>query len=305
MKISVICHEDYANYGYENAKAMRYVGLEAKSYVLKRHSFYKEQSELVSINSLSQIVKTSDVVIVMHSCGTSLDIVKDYVGQKQIIVFHTGTRYRSDPEKHNKRWNDIADKIVIALGEFENLGAKNPIYLGITVDCDKIKPDYRLQEKLRIAHYPSNPDVKGTKIINKVVKQLQSKYDFIYNHSIEKVGYDRQLTRMNDCDIYIELCAPLNNGNPYGSFGTTAVEAAAMGKVVVTNNLWEKLYLSEYQNCALEIANNETDLYNRLEKLLNLHQNDLLQKKIASRLWAERCHGYEATGKRMKLLIEN
>lgn len=304
MKILSICHEDYANYAYENTQAMRSVGLNAESYSLKRHLFYTKQNNILSTDKLKQKIENSDIIIVFHSCGTSFDLVKQYKGQKKIIVFHTGTRYRSNPEKHNERWNDLADNIVIALGEFENLGAKNPIYLGITVNSNVIVPDYRIYDVLRIAHYPSNPDVKGTATINKVINELKRKHNFIYNHSTQIVNIDKQFKRMNDCDIYVELCAPEQGGNPYGSFGTTAVEAAAMGKIVVTNNRWNELYLSEYRNCALQIANSEQELFNKLEYLLNLHNNDLLNLKVQSRNWVEKCHSYEATGKRMKLLLD-
>lgn len=304
MKILSICHEDYANYAYENTQAMKSVGLNAESYSLKRHPFYARQNPTLSSDRMAEKIKQADVIIVFHSCGTSFDLVKNYKGQKKIIVFHTGTRYRSNPEKHNQRWNDLADQIVIALGEFENLGARNPIYLGITINEKNIVPDYRTGKPLRIAHYPSNPDVKGTATINKVINELKRKHNFVYNHSTQIVSIEKQLKRMNECDIYVELCAPEQGGNPYGSFGTTAIEAAALGKIVVTNNLWEELYLSEYKNCALEIANNEAALYDTLDELLQLHTNDIIKKKVASRNWVEEFHSYEATGKRMKLLLD-
>jgi hypothetical protein len=304
MKIVGICHEDYANYGYENTQAMKSVGLNAECFSLKRHPFYSKQNKILSSDLAKEKIKQADVIVVYHSCGTSYDLVKQYKGQKKIIVFHTGTRYRSNPEKHNNRWNDLADHIVIALGEFENLGAKNPIYLGITVNEKSIIPDFRTALPLRIAHYPSNPEVKGTATINSVIERLRKKHKFTYNHSTQIVGIDQQLRRMNNCDIYIELCAPKQGDNPYGSFGTTAVEAAAMGKIVVTNNLWQELYNSEYKNCALQIANSEQQLEETISELLQMHTNDLIKLKVLSRNWVEECHSYEATGKRMKMLID-
>jgi len=304
MKVINICHADFANFAYHNAKAMESVGIEAECMVLKPHSFYKERAKVYTIEQIKQAINEADVVQVMHSCGTMWDLVKDL--NKRVFVWHTGTRYRQDPAKHNARWNSVAEKVIIALGEFQNLGAKNPIYFGITINTDEITPDYTMCEKLRIAHFPSNPTVKGTDTIKEVVKNLvKICYPFKFDYSPLIVSHEKQLKRMNNCDIYIEMCAPLQNDKPYGSYGTTAVEAAALGKIVITNNLWQDLYTKSYGDCALEIANTASELFFKIEELLTLNRNDLLMLKMTSRRWAEEKHSYRSTGERMLKLLND
>jgi len=276
MRVVICCHIDYANYGYEVGEALKSVGINVQAYCLNAHSFaYEKQALKTSVRDIKIQCERADLIIAMHSCGTVWDIIKKM--DKRIIVFHTGSRYRWNPEKHNARWNPIVEKSVISLGEFESLGSKNPDYFGITINTDKYNPDYTMHSPVTFAHYPSNEDVKGTKNILSVIANLKSKYKFEFKYSNKKVGHKLQLQRMNQCDVYIEMCETSNGGKPYGSFGTTSVEAAAMGKIVVTNNLWTKLYNKTYGSSMLKIANSNTELQKTLEQILKMSPTDIIQ----------------------------
>jgi hypothetical protein len=220
------------------------------------------------------------------------------LSKKKVIVWHTGTRYRTDPEKHNQRWNDIVEKSVIALGEFQNLGAKDPVYCGITVDTDYLMPEYKNNKVITFGHYPSNAGVKGTASILKVIGRINEKYNgkFIFRHDTLKLHHKQQIKRMRQCDVYIEMCATTQGDNPYGSYGTTALEAAALGKVVITNNLWKSLYHNAYGNSALQIANSEDELYATIEKFIKMDKSKLTELKKESRKWVESKHSLKATG---------
>lgn len=304
MRIVLLSHSDFANYSYELCQSMKYVGLNAEAYALNHHAFgYKKQAIKTSVRDIKEQIEKADLIIVCHSCGTMYDMVKE-IG-KRIWVIHTGTRYRQDPEKHNLRWNDLAEKVFICLGEFENLGAKNPIFLNMTVDINKIEPNYYNNSVLTFAHYPSNREVKGTETILRVMDKLSKEHpnQFIFNYAHNIVKHEQQLARMRNCDVYIELCAPEQNGKPYGSFGTTALEAAAMGKIVVTSMCWKDLYECFYGELELFCANDETMLYAQLKYLINMPKSEIQTNKYISRDWVVNNHGYQATGERMKKLI--
>jgi len=305
MRILILQHQDHASYGANLAMSLKAVGYDCDSYCLISHAFnYQNASSRKTVRFIKQQIQYADLIIVCHSCGTMWDLVK-HTG-KRIWVFHTGTKYRTDPAKHNERWNGLAEKVFIALGEFENLGAKNPIYLGITVDITQTEPRFFEGGKLKIAHYPSNASVKGSDTINRIMHEIGlvhgELYDYKYSNS--KLDHKKQLARMSECDIYVEMCATEQGGNPYGSYGTTAIEAAAMGKIVFTNMLWPDIYNKFYGKDELVICNNEIDLKLMLQKYIKKTPEEIKQKQIETHNWARSKHSFKATGSILKKHID-
>jgi hypothetical protein len=303
MRVINISHEDFANYSYHNAMAMKSVGIDADAYVLKSHTFrYQSQAIRTSSRDIAVQCERADIIQVMHSCGTMWDIVKHLKG-KRIIVWHTGTRYRKDAVKHNGRWNPIIEKSVCALGEFMTLGCKKPEYFGITVNVEETEARYQNRGYLVFGHFPSNKKVKGTAAINAIMKTIKKKgLKHKYNTG-NIVHHAQNESRMQDVDVYLEMMAMTQGGRPYGSYGTTAIEAAAMGKIVITNNLWEELYRDTYGKSALIIANSEADMQSNIERLINLPHDEITELQYSSRQWALEKHGYKAQGERMKKVL--
>jgi len=151
---------------------------------------------------------------------------------------------------------------------------------------------------LEIAHYPSNTEVKGTNhIINMLSDISSAKYYFICDTN--EVDYRQQLDRLKTCDIYIEMFKMELGQNIYGSFGITALEAAAMGKIVVTNNLHKELYQDVYGDCALQIVNTEKEFKDKINQLINLSTHELRELQHSTKQWVLK-HSYSATGDRIK-----
>jgi hypothetical protein len=90
-----------------------------------------------------------------------------------------------------------------------------------------------------------------------------------------------------------------SGGMPFGEWGNTALEAAALGKIVVTNSLNTDLYRAEYGDCALQIANTPEALKETLQRLISLSDGELTQLKLQSREWVENKHSMMPTGERM------
>ena len=308
MRVINICKNDWANFSYDNAQAMKSVGVNADSFTLNKHRFnYENRAILIDKNTMINEILNSNIIQLMHSDETSRLLISDPAIRinKKIIVWYTGTEYRQNSESLNLKFNPIVNKSIIALGEFEKLGAKNLEYVVGAIDINKFFPKYSSNTIKTIGHFPSNAKVKGTDNITEVITELKQKYTFNYVSSLNKVDYSQQLKRMENCDIYIEMCAVEQNGKPYGSWGITALEAAAMGKIVVTNSLYTDLYSRVYGECALQISNTKDELYNKLEQLLLLSDADLLNLKIQTRKWVENTHSYHATGTKMKKIFTN
>ena len=68
MKVITVCEADWCNVGYNVAKALNTIGVNAQAYKAYPHSFnYKEHGTVVSKNDLSRKVKDADIVIIMNS----------------------------------------------------------------------------------------------------------------------------------------------------------------------------------------------------------------------------------------------
>ena len=75
-----------------------------------------------------------------------------------------------------------------------------------------------------MGHFPSKPAVKGSDKIVEAMKNVKGNFEFRY--SDKRVSWEEQIKRMSECDIYVERFTK-DSG-----FGITALEAAALGKIV-------------------------------------------------------------------------
>ena len=300
MKVIFISHQDYANFSFDKSESLKLFGVDAESLIYKKHPFgYSEQAKVIDQAGMKKQIAEADVIHVMHSCGTMWDLVKET--GKKIYVWHTGTRYRTEPEKHNSRWNPIIEKSIYALGEFENLGCKNGEYFSMTINTDKIKFVSSNNSKITFGHFPSNPQVKGTTTIMQSLSELNRIRfrKFEQNVSVKRCDFNKQLKRIEGIDVYIEMCATRQGTKPYGSFGTTALECSAMGKPTITNMLWENVYKKYYGEHKLIIANSGSDLKKRLVEFCDMNLNELKIMSEEVRNFVEEKHSYQATGKRL------
>ncbi len=308
MRVINICREDYANYGYELSESMKLVGIDAETFALRRHAFgYIKQATHTTVEQIVLQCRKADVIMVMHTDEVLYNVVRAFRNKKTIIVWHTGTRYRQNPDKYNQMWNDVADKVVCCLGEFMDMGCKNPAYFNMTIDVDSFVPNFKAQNPLLIAHYPSNQIVKGTATVKMILSEIRNGNRGKVVTSIDTaiIRHDRSLIRMRQCDIYVEMMATEQTGKRYGSFGTTALEAAAMGKIVVTNDTDAHIYKEHYGECALIICNDVDSMKEKLNELANMPIQKIIELKKQSRLWVERNHSRKSSGIRMIKLLKS
>ena len=308
MKIISITQADWCNVGYAIAKALRLVGVDAESFKMSPHNFgYAEESKILSTELLRYEINKADIVFICNSNYFCLELCKQ-ANKKNVYVYHTGTNYRRKPKEYNEKFNPFIKRAFTDQTEFIGTGMKNEHYVFSPIDTEKITCEIKKPAScLKIAHYPSNSVVKGTTIIRNVLQNLEMVHSGKIQFAISAttVPHEKQIERMKDCDVYVELFAPEHEGNKYGCFGVTAMEAAALGKIVVTNHTTPEVYERFYgKKTPFIIPQTERELFQSIENLILAGRQELTEKKIQTRQWADSYHGYKATGERLKQLLE-
>jgi len=261
-------------------KSLQSVGVEAKAITFHRHSFgYAEQAELCTDDLYAEYVAKADVVIAMHSVYKPCN--------KKVFVFHGGSAYRANFVRLNEFFNRIVAGTILQHWEFLDKGAKNPYWLLPPADLS-IQPDYTYHGKA-FAHYPRGTQ-KGTETILRAFDGIPITY------SDKSVPHQENLNRMSQCDIYVEMvCQP--------EWGMTALEAAALGKIVITTFHGLEDYRKRFGECELVVANTGDELKEKVKEILSWTEKEILGKKKATRKWVETLHSFEAVGRRLKAII--
>ncbi|MBS4224987.1 glycosyltransferase family 4 protein [Lederbergia citrea] len=156
--------------------------------------------------------------------------------------------------------------------------------LPIAIDLQHFQPNYPsvTKEKPLILHAPTNPDFKGTYLIEKVIDNLKQDYSFEYKR-IEKMSHEEVINIYKDVDIIIDqvLC---------GSYGLLSVESMALGKPVLA---FIRPDLVSYFPADLPIVNSNPDnLYKRVKTLLD---NPIQRKELGKkgRQYVEMFHSHD------------
>lgn len=238
---------------------------------------------------------------------------------KFIICGAAGHPLRRKPNDFCDIFNPIVDGTLIQCPDLLNLNTKNEQLIYYGVDHEMLYNFKKTTNKLTIGHFSSNPDTKGSDVINKCIDKIISKYPNKFkNYFDKKINYDNceqhekvwkeHIKRYCNCDIYIETCKPyLNkysffveyNNTRFGEWGNTCLEAAASGCIVITNSLTKDYYLKEYDyEYPLLIANNEYEIMNHLETINKMSCEEIDNLKLKFLDWVKNVHSLKMTGKR-------
>lgn len=294
MKVLNVSSVDYANMSHNNAEALRSIGIQCDDWTMSVHAFqYSSQSKVVTAKHIMERYIDYDVIQLFHSCEKTYMLIMSH---PNIVVYHTGTRYRM-----NKRYyDDLYQGRIIATDQCEFL-LHDPTmrYVAPHITLETDQRPYRT--KLRIAHYPSNHQVKGTKTIQRLLEPFRDRFEIDINTNREP--HEKNLYRIGLADIYIELFNPTQNGQPYGCFGVTAFEATALGAVVVTNNLNRKAYEDVYGEHPFLTPNDEMSFIQTIESL-DMPRDEFKEMRNRLHFGFRGKHSIEATGKRIKQIID-
>jgi len=327
IDVLMLTGHDWANTGWRFSQCLQSLGLEVLFFKGMMHPFcYPEQG--IVHPALYEMVKEhgahthlafevpklkfyADNAKVIHYRDSSfIDTTAD-LSKKRVVVQHGGRTYRVGHETINEIFNPIVDATLIQMPDLLGLGAKNEQLVYYPVQTERLLPHYKRQyDRLTIGHFPTGQIEKGSSLIVSVLEELNAgkfkdRFYFMGTTDFTKARgkmllWQDHLQRTAACDIIIETCSMTAQGRPYGEWGNTAIEAAALGKIVVTNSLSTELYKTEYgPDCALHIANNGEEMKDVLSRLLSMTDRELLAEKEKSRAWVEKYHSMEATAARL------
>jgi hypothetical protein len=319
MEVLMLTYNDWANTSWRFSKCLQLLGIDVKLYKGRKHAFgYPEQAEIhpliaekelknrypvmVDVPELKSLSKKAKII---HFTASTLVNTGINLKKKFVVVQHGGSTYRLKPKQTNAVFNPFVDHTIIQCPDLLNLGAKKEILIYYPVDTEFIQPHFDRQdkEKLLIGHFPSRPQAKGTKSIVEVLNKLKSdssvKDKFEYIGSTKNVKWKHQLKRVAKCDILIETLNLKFEGKTFGEWGNQAIEAASLGKIVITNSLTPDIYKREYGQCELNIVNNKDNLESKLRDLFSMSDDKILEKKKKTRAWVVKNHSMKANALRL------
>jgi hypothetical protein len=305
MKVLLLANSDWAGLGNNLTESLCRVGVDAKFYS-KNRGIYKHRNNSISKFQAIEFSKSCDVIQYMHSEKVNLNI---NLKGKKVVVFHGGGKYRDNPQKICNLFNNIIDCSVIQTYDLFGLGAKNEKWLLPGIDVANIKPIYKNNKKIVVGHYPSSKIGKGSENVKRIIENIKDKVpEFEFRYDNKRVPWKLQLKRMSGIDIYIERMS-LGNNTKFGwkrtgVWGMAALEAAALGKIVVTNFYGKKFYKKQFGDYALQVADSEKQMETLLISLLTKNKNELLELKKKTRKWVEEKHSFEVVGAQLRGIYE-
>lgn len=293
MRVLNLSSNDYANYAHDNARALRAIGVDCKDGVINPHPFgYKTQGVITTANQIITNYKSYDCIQIFHTDMNLYNLVKDH---PNIVVYHTGTRFRQQAEHYSKSFPNAK----IATDQCEFLLQYPDMYY--IAPHTELKPVPKSMDgKLIIGHYPSNPDVKGTAQIERMLAPFDN--DFDIRIDTRKLTHEQNLVRVAECHIYVELFATEQNGKPYGCFGTSAFESTALGALTITNNINRNAYIDVYGQQPFLTPHTEREFQNTIFGLADKENYDIAKEAMHVGFYDK--HGIIETGRRIKRLIE-
>lgn len=312
MKVLLIAVKDWANLGYELSQCLKAVGVDAICIAKAPHTTYNFDPGpkiYKSFEEVHALAKKADIIIFLHSDNTTTGAEKDF-NKKGIVVFHGGSAYRKNPLAKNKQFYNKVKVDLTLIQTVDLLGLpgsvkEKEVWLLPPINTENLKAKFNssLSSRKRIiAHYPSRASTKGTVHIKQVMAKLKNDPALAPLFEYRTGGivkYQDNLKRVSECDIYLECVMPKIENAIHGEWGMAALEAAAMGKVVVTNFFSSEKYKKEYGPHPIQVANDFEVLERQLERLILMPEVYFKELQVDTRDWVVKYHSYKAVGERL------
>ncbi|RPI15676.1 MAG: glycosyltransferase family 1 protein [Ignavibacteriae bacterium] len=154
-------------------------------------------------------------------------------------------------------------------------------YLYLLLELEEYKPNYNINNKIRIVHSPSDEGIKGTNYILAAINELKkSGIEFEFELLKDKT-HNEVKEAISNADILIDQMVA-------GWYGLISIEAMALGKTTVCY-LRDELY--NYIPDIPVINLNPDNLADGLKRLIQ-EKDKLKQYGIAGRKFTEKYHDY-------------
>jgi glycosyltransferase involved in cell wall biosynthesis len=212
---------------------------------------------------------------------------------KCVAVSHFGSLYREGLERMTIEFNKLVDVTFVTVDTLD-VGAKNPIWLGQPINLDYIKPVYkRGSDKVIISHFPTKWFIKGSVVVRTAIYHYVKNQNFEFRYRSKLISWEENIEEVSKCDIYID--------DLQGDWlNVSAIEAAALGKIVITKFTHADKYKENFGiPCQVQTANGPKELGEKIDELLSMSASERLALKRKSRKWVEQVHSYKAFGNRL------
>jgi hypothetical protein len=183
---------------------------------------------------------------------------------KPVVVSHTGSRYRNDPDGISAQCQAIGATELA--GSVDLMLRPNLGFLPLVADLDALARlrtrEYRASGPVRIAHAPTNRDIKSTTAIIAAVNRLKRRYN-VELDIIERVPWAECLRRKARADIFVDETTL--------GYGANAIECWAMGIPVVSgiaNPEHRAMMLDKFGELPF-VETDEAGLYATIELLVS------------------------------------
>jgi hypothetical protein len=170
------------------------------------------------------------------------------------------------------------------------------------VDLERLQPTYYKGDKrVVLGHFPRNTGTglitKGHADVLNVFAEVNRRLKFQLVDT-EFIDWIKHIERIKQCDIWVEKLSKI-----CPEWGVSALEAAALGKVVITQFVHRDTYEKEYGPSPIITANTKDELKQVLMKLSTMTTDEIRSIQVKTRAWVEKYHSFEAVGKRLKDIL--
>lgn len=161
-----------------------------------------------------------------------------------------------------------------------------------STDIKKLIPNPQTNKKPIVVHAPSNPEVKGTRYVNKAAERLEEE-GLVEYVLIQNMTHQKALETLKSADIVVDQIVA-------GDYGVLAIEAMALEKPVICflRNKVEAYYKEHFDDLPITNAN-INNIYEIL-KGLALDREKQLELGKRSRIFAIKYHSPEVNAEKLK-----
>lgn len=231
-----------------------------------------------TIENVREAWLEAEVVHLHHDFRAAQWITGGYTGRRlpdrPYVIHHHGTGFRESPDPHLAELMGYGAVGVVATLDLWLIAPELLEWLPCPIDVDAMQAmrNTVTDEKIRIAHAPTNRTVKSTEAFLAAMKQLEREYP-VEAVLIERQPWDECLRLKSTADIYFDQVKL--------GYGNNAIEAWGMGIPVVAGGADPTLDEMERRFGVLPFYHaTEETIYEALRELV---ESPELRQKMADR----------------------
>jgi hypothetical protein len=308
-----LSHGDWANVGSHLAESLRRVGVNAKSWAnwhLKidmpiKSSIYVKWEEAYSDIRGAKVVwlMHGNIFKYRHTPIRKSQLICAFHGGPPLLLMQKGGGVNQGFFGRYRR-RDLHPVHFIQMPKLfdDCYFLEKRHLLSLPVDTKRLQPVYyKGKKKLSLGHFPRNTGTslktKGYAKVVRVFTSLRKQYPEQFTGT-KFINWNLHIDRVAKCDIYVEKISEICK-----EWGVSALEAAALGKIVISQFSNRDTYEKYYGKSPVIGVETEKELREVLLHIASWSVDNIYRKQEETRAWIEKYHSFEAVGKRLKDIL--